>query len=84
LPPVTVKVCQNLRFAKGPSTMVNSQSSERTSLPGEFEDFSRPLSISVKTVDAAGTQRHRHLGEAAVRDELARVDRLDVVQVEHE
>ena len=34
-------------------------------------------------VDAAGADRHRHLGEAAVGQQLAAVDRLDVVQVEH-
>jgi hypothetical protein len=35
-------------------------------------------------VDAAGPQGHRHLGERAIRDELSRLNRHDVVQVEHE
>jgi hypothetical protein len=34
-------------------------------------------------VDTAGADRHRHLGEAAVGEELAAADGLDVVQVEH-
>ncbi len=46
LPPETVKSCQNFRRACGPSTTVNSQSSESTSLPGALEAFNSPLSIS--------------------------------------
>src|SRR5690606_19228835 len=47
LPPWTVKFCQNLRRAYGPSAMVNSASSSSTSLPGWFERLSRPRSTSL-------------------------------------
>ena len=47
LPPATVNICQNFRRAWGPSTTVNSQSSNRTSLPGALDALSSPRSISV-------------------------------------
>ena len=46
LPPDTVKRCQNLRRAWGPSTTVNSQSSDSTSLSAEPEGFNSPLLVS--------------------------------------
>lgn len=45
LPPMTVKLCRNLRRACVPSAIVNSQSSIRTSLPGVLEGFSKLWSM---------------------------------------
>ena len=67
LPPATVKLCQNLRRTRRPSTTVNSQSRLRTSLPGVVEALSSPLSIANAAVTADVQQTMTKLCKTCIR-----------------
>jgi hypothetical protein len=61
LPPTTVKLCQNLRRACGPSTTVNSQSSMRASL--DCDAFRSPASAGVAPFKPPGRMVSRTLAK---------------------
>jgi hypothetical protein len=83
LPPATVKLCQNLRRTRRPSTTVNSQSRLRTSLPGVVEALSSPLSIAnaAVTADVQQTMTPNFAKLASVKMEVNEMNPNEMVEV---